>query len=228
MGIELREIPGYPTKYAAGSDGHIYSKANRKMAAECEIGWYKLKSRTNMGKYQRVNIIINGKHKTKSVHRLVCEAWHGAPTEDKPHVCHWDGSRDNNIPENLRWGSAKDNADDAIRHGRTVGCRGEKHYKSKVTDIERDELIGLWVAGGQSQKSIGILYGLSNNGVHSILRRAGCLNRPGYSNGNSALTDADIEEANNLINDGHTQQFIADMLGVHQVTISNVTKNRKG
>lgn len=43
------------------------------------------------------------------VHRLVCEAFHGPPTEEKPYVIHIDEDAHNNKPENLRWGSQKEN-----------------------------------------------------------------------------------------------------------------------
>lgn len=51
-----------------------------------------------------------------SVHRLVAYAFHGAPPEGKPYACHKDGDRRNNAAENLYWGDADDNAQDAQRH----------------------------------------------------------------------------------------------------------------
>lgn len=43
------------------------------------------------------------------VHRLVCEAFHGSPPDSKPYVIHIDENAHNNKPENLRWGSQKEN-----------------------------------------------------------------------------------------------------------------------
>lgn len=43
------------------------------------------------------------------VHRLVCEAFHGPPPEGRPYVIHIDEDAHNNRPENLRWGSQKEN-----------------------------------------------------------------------------------------------------------------------
>lgn len=43
------------------------------------------------------------------VHRLVCEAFHGPPPEGKTYVLHLDEDAHNNKPENLRWGSQKEN-----------------------------------------------------------------------------------------------------------------------
>lgn len=43
------------------------------------------------------------------VHRLICEAFHGPPPEGKTYVLHLDEDAHNNKPENLKWGSQKEN-----------------------------------------------------------------------------------------------------------------------
>jgi hypothetical protein len=43
------------------------------------------------------------------VHRLVCEAFHGPAPEGKNVVLHLDEDATNNKPENLRWGTQKEN-----------------------------------------------------------------------------------------------------------------------
>lgn len=43
------------------------------------------------------------------IHRLVCEAFHGPAPKDKPIVLHLDEDATNNRPENLRWGTQKEN-----------------------------------------------------------------------------------------------------------------------
>jgi hypothetical protein len=43
------------------------------------------------------------------VHRLVCEAFHGPPPFDRAVVIHIDENALNNRPENLRWGTQKEN-----------------------------------------------------------------------------------------------------------------------
>jgi len=53
-------------------------------------------------------MIFRYKGKTYKVHRLVCEAFSGAP--DPGQVCmHLDEDYRNNRPENLKWGSQKEN-----------------------------------------------------------------------------------------------------------------------
>jgi len=43
------------------------------------------------------------------VARLVCEAFHGSSPEDKPVCMHLDENARNNKPENLAWGTQKEN-----------------------------------------------------------------------------------------------------------------------
>ena len=49
------------------------------------------------------------KGKNYKVHRLVCRAFHGDPPEGKNVVLHLDENALNNKPENLRWGTQKEN-----------------------------------------------------------------------------------------------------------------------
>lgn len=52
-------------------------------------------------------IIFNGK--TYKLHRLVCEAFHGPPPFHKAVVMHLNENSDDNRPENLAWGTQKEN-----------------------------------------------------------------------------------------------------------------------
>jgi len=47
--------------------------------------------------------------KTRRVARLVCEAFHGAPPFDGAVCMHMDENARNNAPENLKWGTQKEN-----------------------------------------------------------------------------------------------------------------------
>jgi HNH endonuclease len=48
-------------------------------------------------------------YKTRKVARLVCEAFHGFPPEGKTYCLHIDEDSRNNRPENLKWGTQKEN-----------------------------------------------------------------------------------------------------------------------
>lgn len=53
-------------------------------------------------------VYIRKGYKTRKVARLVCEAFNGSPKENE--VCmHLDEDSSNNRPENLKWGTQKEN-----------------------------------------------------------------------------------------------------------------------
>jgi hypothetical protein len=47
--------------------------------------------------------------KNYKIHRLICEAFHGPASVDFPLVIHLDEDGTNNMPENLKWGTQKEN-----------------------------------------------------------------------------------------------------------------------
>ena len=71
---------------------------------------YEAKSATaRQGSPKRRILAVNRMKKTFKVHRLVCEAFHGKPPFDGAIVLHLDEDPSNNRPENLRWGTRKEN-----------------------------------------------------------------------------------------------------------------------
>lgn len=49
------------------------------------------------------------RNKTYKVHRLVCEAFHGPAPFEKAVVMHLNENPDDNRPENLQWGTQREN-----------------------------------------------------------------------------------------------------------------------
>ena len=69
--------------------------------------------------------------KTLKIAQLVCEAFHGPAPEGKPYVLHKDENSRNNRPDNLCWGTQKENLN---APGFLEYCRsrtGENHPKAK-------------------------------------------------------------------------------------------------
>lgn len=64
---------------------------------------------------------IQYKGKTYRVARLVCEAFHGPPSDAEPNTLHIDEDSRNNRPRNLKWGSQKENLN---APGFLAYCRG--------------------------------------------------------------------------------------------------------
>lgn len=59
--------------------------------------------------YKVVVLKTGGRYKTIGVHRLVCDAFHGAPPSPKHQPDHINGDRSDNRPINLEWVTPKEN-----------------------------------------------------------------------------------------------------------------------
>lgn len=103
-----RVVPSAPW-FMASSEGRVMVKpyvakmprgGNRQYGGKPYFGaWNKQDGR----------FIIIHKGKTYKIARLVCEAFHGAPTEDAPVCMHLDENAANNAADNLAWGTQKEN-----------------------------------------------------------------------------------------------------------------------
>lgn len=121
MSVEpvFKEIPNYPG-YLAGSDGGIYSIKTWGFGnGRRSSGLRRLSTkRTNRDGYPVVQLSLGGRNKVRQVHTLVATAFHARPPDLQ--CRHLDGDRTNSQPDNLAWGTAKENAADRDAHGRTA------------------------------------------------------------------------------------------------------------
>lgn len=81
--------------------------------------------------YSRVVLSHKNVLRYVSVHTLVAEAFRGPRPAGKD-CLHKDGVKSNCRASNLKWGTKKENAADAIKHGHQV--RGETSAHAKITD----------------------------------------------------------------------------------------------
>ena len=227
MSIEMREIPGLPSeKYRAGSDGCVYSKARRFSNRETtECGWYKLKTRIGRGGYSHVGFRRDGKGAHSTVHRLITLAFHGEQPIDKTQIRHLDGNRINNLPYNLCWGTAKENAADRVIHG--TQTYGENHPNSKLTDKQREQIKAMW-AHGYRQKEIAKLFGVAKSLVRYILGRFHCLHRPHVDHWATKFSQYDKETMLRMKDSGFNRDEIGEVFGAHPVHVSRIVKAIKG
>ena len=155
----MKPIPGY-SGYFATERGEIVSVRE---------GFERvLKSNSHKG-YLRVNVKRDGdKARTQTdVHKLVLIAYKGDKT-DPTHQCrHLNGRAPDNAPDNLRWGTAKENYADAGRHG-TQGC-GERHSSAKLKAAAVLRIHARAIAG-EKQINIAKDYGITQRHVSDIKR----------------------------------------------------------
>ena len=117
-GEEWREVVGFPC-YQVSNKGRVVSKRGNTTKL--------LRPATNPNGYHVVSLAEGskygeGKQYTKQVHRLVAEAFIGKAPEDKQFIDHIDTNPLNNVPENLRWVTAEENANNPLTKLHRAEC----------------------------------------------------------------------------------------------------------
>lgn len=130
-------IPGFPG-YFVSRDGEVYSRyirGSHKLGDE----WRKLKPKLRPS-YYNVTLYRNGKNKKIYVHRLVAEAYIPNP-DNLPVVMHLDNNPKNNRVENLKWGTQRENVEQAVREHRSYinvsNCDQQYARKLKVSQEKK-------------------------------------------------------------------------------------------
>ncbi|MCX4325165.1 MAG: NUMOD4 motif-containing HNH endonuclease [Lachnospiraceae bacterium] len=157
----MKSIPGYPGYYADES-GEIFSKRSGSIR--------RLSKRMHNG-YYRVNVRDSGhpvRTHAEPVHKLVLNAFVGMKPDGL--VCrHLNGNPLDNRIGNICWGTPKENAQDAMRHG-TASClrHGENAVASKLT---LDDVITIrkMYSEGHLQKEIAGVFSISQHHVSDII-----------------------------------------------------------
>lgn len=127
--VKWREAPGFP-QYQISNTGFLRSVKTQKNISQHEC-------KTSKGFYYHVNIYnSDGVRKLVTIHRLVCEAFHGPPPEGKPYVNHDDGDKTNNHESNVYWSSHSGN----VKHAYTNGLN-DHVIKLQVSDLETGESV---------------------------------------------------------------------------------------
>lgn len=163
--IPCVEIPGFDGMYGAGTDGGIWSFAkdsDRRLVATVPKG----------KGYPSVSLLRpSGKTTRKSVHRLVCEAFHGPPPSPDHECRHLDGNPDNGRPSNLWWGTREENWQDRKAHGN--GVEGEKHHAAKMSDVDRKHVAWAVERGLCSQRHAARVLRMSQAAIWAICNPSG-------------------------------------------------------
>lgn len=105
---EWRDVVGYEGLYQVSSLGRVCNTKSKRVLR------HKITNRKDGGSgYHIVNLYINKKKVSASVHRLVAKAFIPNP-ENKPQIDHINCKRGDNAVENLRWATAKENSNNPL------------------------------------------------------------------------------------------------------------------
>lgn len=132
-----KSVSGFDDFYEASNLGNIRSKDRivKKFSFICkkEVNQFYygklLKQQTNKLGYKFIHIGINGKKYNIQSGSFILRAFAGEPKQNQV-CCHNDGNPSNNLIENLRWGTHKENMEDRKKHGRYKG--GSEHHYTKA------------------------------------------------------------------------------------------------
>ena len=166
-------IPGYEGCYIASNYGQIRSlpRPHRKE----HPGKILKPTRNPRDGYLHVGLCRDGVQKTWKVHQLIALTFKG-PRPKGEVTRHLDGNPANNHVDNLAYGTQAQNAEDMVRHGRSIA--GTRHPFSKLSDQDVTDIRIAWQKGFAG-KELAASYGISPAAVSRIVNGRGCRNNGG-------------------------------------------------
>lgn len=157
-----RPIPGL-SRYSVSSLGRVRRDAR---IYRCQPGI--LKQHRNQHGHKIVAVVLDdGRYQTKTVHSLVASAFLGRRPEGFV-TRHLNGDGSDNRPENLSYGTHKDNAADAIAHGTQV--RGSRQHLAVLTEMQVRRLKLMRIEQGVSMDRLAVLFEVHKSTVFDILK----------------------------------------------------------
>lgn len=165
-GVEFRNVP-WAFGYCVGSDGSLFSVRvpNKKSPTFTET-WFRKSVWKNEDGYYLCHIVgDDGKPHRKLAHTVVLESFVG-PRPKGHDALHGNGVPNDNRLVNLKWGTRKENMEDARRHG-TLAVR-ERSGSAKLNELRVRAILEL-SSGGWSQRDIAGAIGVSQPTVSAVL-----------------------------------------------------------
>lgn len=161
MSEKFMPIKGYEGLYEVSDVGNVKSLDYRKNGKPALLK----PILANTG-YFYVQLYKSKKRDPRNIHILVLENF--ISDDHKGLVCrHLNGDKKDNRVENLKWGTYKDNADDARKHG-TIPM-GESRYGAKLTNKQAECIRNEYKRGGFTQLGLAKKYSVGRRCVQRIV-----------------------------------------------------------
>lgn len=202
--------------YDIFSDGRVFSWKRRKFL-----------SNKSASRYLEVGLLVDGRKEQWRVHRLVAMAFYG-PLPEGMQTRHLNGnSRDNRI-NNLRYGTALENAQDKVLHGTTR--RGIPRATASLTQ-EQVLSIKNALLDGVHYRDLATQYGISQHSVYGIASGKSYayigpqiqLRYPAKK-----VSDEKATKLVSLVKDGKAITEVAKSIGFDIATVSRTFKRLTG
>lgn len=152
---EWRACPDYEGLYEVSSMGRVRNRRGAILALHPD--------RTG---YPFVGLTRDGRRTSRTVHRLVCRAFHGEPRAPHREAAHLDGDRSNCGADNLKWVGKVQNHFHMRAHG--THPAGERHGHAKLTAEQVREIRS--VQGYRINGQLGRKYGVHKDTIGMIRR----------------------------------------------------------
>jgi hypothetical protein len=138
---------------------HLYKVSNTGKVISFQPRWKKpreIKLCTDGGGYQILTLVKDKNKSTRTVHRLVAEAFLGHSTKD---INHKDGNKKNNNLPNLEYCSKSENSKHAIKNGffkpNFENIAIKKRKPIMQVDVESGETINVFVSAHEASRKTG-------------------------------------------------------------------------
>lgn len=157
-----RPAVGYEGRYEVSDLGNVRNASGHVLAQHLDTKGY-----WQVG-------LFDGRKVSRSVHRLVCRAFHGEPSPGLE-VAHLDGNRKNAAASNLMWATPKENAQHKVEHGtyyfpppKETMRRGESHPHAKLTNEQVSEMRRR-KAAGESVRALASEFGINRTHAYRVI-----------------------------------------------------------
>jgi hypothetical protein len=146
MKLNIRQHPTYQNVYIT-PEGRVFQELN---VVQRKDGYGLVSIRTHAHPIRVLQ------------HVLVLEAYKGLRPSSQHETRHLNGDPHDNQPDNLEWGTTKENAADAIRHGTSVRNKSKKLTEKDVCEIKQR------LAAGESGAAIAAYFQVGQVAISTI------------------------------------------------------------
>jgi len=166
--VRLRWVPDTHERYAVTDDGRVFSYT-KNWSTPSGAKELSPKVQTSRSGHLQIILTVDGDCKHKGVHQLVLRAFVGPRPTPKHETRHLNGEPTDNRPENLKWGTSKENKADMRKHG--TQAYGESSHSAKLTTLQVKQIRKLYASGDIYQEELANRFDVCQSTISKILRR---------------------------------------------------------